>query len=232
VRSTLGVVGGLGPEGTVHYYRRIAARLGALPLDEHRPGLVVDHVWSDRFVALHRVGADAAVIALLADSLARLHRAGADVALVAAVAPHRFLPSLRRSSPLPIIDLVEATLNELVRAHHTRVALLGTRATLTENFFRRRLEQAGIQVSIPAPAEIDWLDDLIAGPLAAGQRTPATRRELQAILRRLEARGKLDAVVVACADLLELLDPALPLVDPVECHVALAVASARTNLNG
>lgn len=232
MRSTIGVVGGLGPEGTVHYYRKLAARLGAIPFDEGRPGLVIDHVWIDRFASLLRAGAEAEVLALLGNSIRRLHRAGADLALIAAVTPHKFLEPLRRSVPIPLVDLVEATHREVSRARYTRVGLLGTRATLTEPFFKGGLERAGIAVTVPAADEIGYLDELIFGALASGPPTDAMKREIGEIVRRMSAATKLDAIVVACTDLMDLMDTALPLVDPVECHVQLVVESALSKTSG
>jgi aspartate racemase len=227
MRSTIGVVGGLGPEGTVHYYRKLAARLGTIPFDEGRPGLVVDHVWIDRFASLLRAGAEAEILALLGDSIRRLHRAGADLALVAAVTPHKYFEPLRRSAPIPLVDLVAATQREVSRARYGRVGLLGTRATLTEPFFKGALERAGIAVAVPAEDEIGYLDGLIFGALASGPPTGTMKRAIGEMVRKMSISSKLDAIVVACTDLMELMDTALPLVDPVECHIELAVASAR-----
>jgi aspartate racemase len=232
MRSTIGVVGGLGPEGTVHYYRKLAARLGAIPFDEERPGLIVDHVWIDRFASLLRRGAEADILALLGDSILRLQRAGADLALVAAVTPHKFLEPLRRSAPIPLVDLVEATEREVSRARYARVGLLGTRATLTEPFFKGGLERAGIAVTVPAPDDIAYLDELIFGALASGPPTDTMKRRIGEIVARMSAAAALDAIVVACTDLMDLMATALPLVDPVECHVQLAVARARSKTNG
>ena len=229
--ATLGVVGGLGPEGTVHYYLKLTERLRALPRDG-RPGLLVDHVWMDRFASLLRSGAEAPVVSLLCDSLLRLHRGGADFAVIAAVTPHKFLAALRQASPLPIVDLVEATQRDILRARHRRVGMIGTRATLTEPFFKGGLERAGIEVTVPATREIEFLDELIFGALASGPKTPAMSRDVQRIVTNMVAKARLDAIVVACTDLMELVEPVLPLVDPVASHVALAVESASSNLSG
>ena len=228
---TIGVVGGLGTEGTVHYYQKLTKRLRAIPHDEGRPGILVDHVWMDRFAPLLLSGLDAASVSLLGESLERLHRAGADVALIAAVTPHKYLSSLRRAASVPVIDLVEATIAELRRKRCTRVGLLGTRATLTERFFKGGLERAGIAVAVPGAREMAYLDDLIFGPLARGSRPPDASPRLDEIVGRMRAGVALDALVVASPDLMELVEPVLPLIDPVESHVALAVTSVRVNVN-
>lgn len=224
---TIGVVGGLGPEGTVHYYRKLAHALASVPADE-RPGIVVDHVWIDRFAALLRAGAEDEITALLGASLERLRRAGADAALVAAVTPHKFLARLRQRSSVPVVDLVEATRDEIVSSGRRTVGLLGTRATLTEPFFRGGLERAGIEVVVPDERGIAYLDELIFGPLGSGPATPAMATEVTAIVDQLRARASLDALVVACTDLMDLVSTAIPIVDPIDCHVRAAVARARS----
>jgi aspartate racemase len=229
---TIGIVGGMGPEGTVHYYRKLAGRMAAIPLDEGRPGISIDHVWMDRFAALLRSGAEGEIATLLADSVQRLNRAGADLALIAAVTPHKFLASVQRASPIPVVDLVEATEREVAAAGYRTVALLGTRITLTEPFFKGGLERAGIRVAVPAEDGISYLNDLIFGPLASGTKTDAMRRDVREIVRKMASAEPLDAIVVGCTDLMDLLDPGLPLVDPIDCHVGRAMALARSKTIG
>jgi aspartate racemase len=223
--SILGVVGGLGPEGTVHYYRKLAQHFsGTLPV-EARPGLIIDHVWMDGFVPLLRAEAEVEIRQLLAASLMRLHRAGAEVALVASVTPHLFLGPVRETSPVEVVDLVEATHGELIAAGYRCVGLLGTRLTLTRPFFKSGLEQAGIRVVVPDEGGVAYLDALIFGPLGSGKKTPEMRQGVSELVRKMTAEDRLDALVVACTDLMDLIEPVTELVDPIDCHIRLA---ART----
>lgn len=225
--GTIGIVGGLGPEGTVHYYRKLTRQLSSIPLEVGRPGVVVDHVWMERFAALLRAGARDDIVSLLSESVGRLHGAGADLAMIAAVTPHKFLAGIREASPIPLVDIVEATRDEIVSAGHRTVGLLGTRATLTEAFFRGGLEAAGIGVVVPDAKGIAYLDDLIFGPLASGSKTEAMTAEVREIVSEMASRARLDALVVACTDLMDLVTPAIPVVDPIDCHVRLAIAAVR-----
>jgi aspartate racemase len=144
---------------------------------------------------------------------------------VASVTPHLFLGPVRAASPLPVLDLVEATVAELVAAGHRTVGLLGTRLTLTRAFFLSGLERAGIRVVVPDEAGIAFLDALIFGPLASGQKSPDMRQAVSELTRKMAARDTLDALVVACTDLMDLVEPTAVLVDPIDCHIRLA---ART----
>jgi len=218
----IGIVGGLGPEGTVHYYRKVAQHFASIPLNEGRPGIVIDHVWIDCFSSLLRAGDEHEVVRLLAASLERIHRAGADLAMIAAVTPHKFLPALRQSSPLPIVDIVSATQRHVLAARYATVGLVGTRVTLTEPFFKQPLEEAGIRVVLPDEDGISYLNDLIFGALASGTKTDGMKQAIREVLRRMTATARLDALVVACTDLMDLIETPIALVDPIDCHVRLA----------
>jgi aspartate racemase len=220
MRATIGIVGGLGPEGTVHYYRKLARHFSSVP-EEGRPGLLIEHVWMDSFASALRAGDEGAVCALLLASLRRLHQAGAEVALLAAVTPHLFLPALKRASPVPLVDIVQATQEEVVAAGHRTVGLLGTRLTLTRPFFKKGLEAAGIRVVVPEEDGVAYLDALIFGPLAAGEKTQAAKDGVAAIVKKMREAASLDAVVVACTDLTDALDAATVVVDPIDCHIRL-----------
>jgi aspartate racemase len=218
--ATIGIVGGLGPEGTVHYYRKLARHFGNRA-QEDRPGIFIDHLWIDRFAALLRAEAEDEIRTLLAASLQRLHKAGAELALVASVTPHMFLATVRKESPIEVVDIVEATQQELVAAGYRTVGLLGTRQTLTRPFFKSGLERAGIRVVVPDERGVAYLDDLIFGPLASGTKTSEMRDGLAELIGAMTAGEPIEALVVACTDLMDLIEPTTALVDPIDCHIRL-----------
>lgn len=216
---TIGIIGGLGPEGTIHYYRKLIKYFEG---GADRPGIIVEHVWMDRFATLMRADAESEIEELFLEALDRLHRAGSDIALVAAVTPHKFLTKIRAKFPLPVVDIVDATRQTLCTARYRKIGLLGTRLTLTDQFFREPLENSGMTIEIPDDEGIEYLDKLIFGDLAAGKKTEEMRRGIAAIIERMTMRTDLDCLVVACTDLFDLLDTDIPLIDPIECHIGVA----------
>ncbi len=129
--------------------------------------------------------------------------------------PHKFLEAIRNASGVPIVDIVDATRDELVTAGYPTVGLLGTRATLTERFFRGGLDNAAIVMVVPDERGVAYLDELIFGPLVTGSTTQAMRDEVAANVMGMSARAKLEALVVACTDLMDLVTPTVPIVDPI-----------------
>jgi aspartate racemase len=126
--ATVGLVGGLGPESTIDYYRRI---LGAWEREDPStaPSIVIDSLDVRR--ALRLVDSDrAALTEYLLASLRRLAGAGVDFVAMTANTPHIVFDELAGRSPVPLLSIVEACAEEARRRGLTRLALLGTRFTM------------------------------------------------------------------------------------------------------
>src|SRR5919201_6697270 len=131
--TTVGLVGGLGPESTIDYYRRI---LEAWEREDPStaPSIVIDSLDVQR--ALRLVDRDrAALTEYLLTSLRRLAGAGVDFAAMTANTPHIVFDELTARSPVPPLSIVEVCAEEARRRGLRRLALLGTRFTIEAPFF-------------------------------------------------------------------------------------------------
>jgi len=165
--ATVGIVGGLGPESTIDYYRRI---LEAWKRDDpsSSPSIIIDSLDVDR--GLRLVEHDRpALIEYLAASLRRLSAAGADFAAMAANTPHVVFDDLVARSPISMVSIVEACAEEARRRDLRRVGLLGTRFTMEGSFYPTVFARRGIAVVSPNDEERAWIHDLYIGQLLKGE---------------------------------------------------------------
>ncbi|MCD8548453.1 MAG: amino acid racemase [Aeromonadaceae bacterium] len=167
-----GIIGGLGPEATVDYYKRIVQFF-----HQHHQGLSTPEmlIYSADITALFRLVEDQRWDGLeqwLLEKVAALKQAGAEFAAISANTPHIVFDRLAARSPLPLISIVAATLAAARRQGFKRVGLLGTRFTMQANFFGQHFAQAGIQVLVPSPAEQDYLHDKLVSEIEHGIFTP------------------------------------------------------------
>jgi len=128
--KTAGIVGGIGPESTIDYYRLIIASYRGRATHGGYPSIVINSIDLKRLVDLIAAGELAAVTDLLLGELGRLARAGADFGLLAANTPHVVFDDLRRRSSLPLLSIVEATCDGARSLGLKTVGLLGTRFTM------------------------------------------------------------------------------------------------------
>ncbi|HEX7348355.1 MAG TPA: aspartate/glutamate racemase family protein [Rhodanobacteraceae bacterium] len=224
--KTIGLIGGMSWESTTHYYQRIntliAARLGGL----HSAKLLL---WSVDFAEIARLQqADDwdASGRTLAGAAQRLEQAGAEGLLICANTMHRVAPAVEAAVTIPVLHLADITAKALLADGHRSAALLGTRFTMEQSFYRERLERHGLAVSVPTPTEQDALHHIIFDELVKGRVEATSRERFVAIMRRMHAAGAA-AVILGCTEFGMLLRPEdapdIPRVDTTELHCQAAV---------
>ena len=223
--ATVGIVGGLGPESTIDYYRRILE--GWKREDPSTsPSIVIDSLDVQR--GLHLVEHDRpALVEYLSASLRRLAGAGADFAAMAANTPHVVYDELDARSPIPMVSIVEATAEEAQRRGLKRVAILGTRFTMEGSFYPETCARYGIKVVAPQEKEREWIHQRYVGEMLKGEFRDETRQGVIAVISRLRDEEKIDGVILGGTELTLLL-PApviagIPALDTTELHVSAIV---------
>lgn len=227
--TRVGLVGGLGPESTIDYYRRI--------LDEWQrqapssaPSIVIDSLDVNRAIEL--VSTDRAALAeYLLSSILRLGRAGADFAAMTANTPHIVFDDIAPRSPVPLVSIVEACAEEARRRRLSRLLLLGTRFTMEAPFYPAVCGRYGLAVVTPAEADRAWIHERYIGELLKGQFRDSTRDEFASFVDRVRGAQGIDGVILGGTELPLLLpDPelaGLPALDTTALHVSAIVKRLR-----
>ena len=223
--KTIGIVGGLGPESTVDYYRFIIAEYRRRRGDNSCPPILIDSLDVAKGIALVTANELDALADYLVGSLERLARGGADFALLSANTPHIVFDEVRRRSPLPLISIVEAARDEAQRLGMTRLGLFGTGFTMRGRFYPEVFSRAGMELIVPAEDDLAFIHDKYLNELLKNQFLPETRDRMLAAVERLKDRGA-QAVILAGTELPLLLrnaPAALPFLDTTLIHVNAAV---------
>ncbi len=226
--KTLGVVGGLGPESTIDYYRSIISVYREKVTDGSYPLVVIISLDVDKGVSLVSASDWPHLTEYLVDATRRLAAAGADFALISANTPHVVFSDVCRLSPLPLISIVEATCAEVKRRGLQKVSLLGTRFTMSGRFYPEVFDRHGIALVPPSPDEQAYIHDKYLNELLHGVFLPETRARLEDIIATQKQRDSVQGVILAGTELpLILRDDSmarLPLLDTTQIHVRAAVA--------
>ena len=139
---------------------------------------------------------------------------------------HRVAPAVEAAVAIPLLHLADVTARALLAEGFRRAALLGTRFTMAQPFYRERLESHGLEIDVPTPPEQDALHRIIFDELVKGRGEPASRERFVAIMRRMHAAGA-QAVILGCTEFGMLLRPEdapeVPRLDTTELHCRAAV---------
>jgi aspartate racemase len=224
-----GIVGGIGPESTVEYYRLAIALCRERAPGGSAPPILINSIDLDRMLGMIGENRLLEVTNYLLGEIERLARAGADFGALAANTPHVVFGALEERTPIPLVSLVDAACRAVVAQRLRRVGLFGTRFTMQAAFYPEALARSGIAAVLPSPEEQDFIHGIYIGELVKGVFRPETRARLHAIAGRLRDDEGADGVILAGTELpLILRDEAeagLPLIDTTRAHVLEIVAN-------
>ena len=225
--KTLGIVGGIGPESTIEYYRFILEGYRARVPDGSAPHLIIDSIDVNRGIAMLDANDLPALADYIAASLERLARAGAQLGLIAANTPHIVFDEVQQRSAIPLISIVQAAADRARALGLRRIALLGTGFTMRGRFYPETFSRAGVELITPADAEKEMIHAAYIGELLKNEFLPATRDAILGIVERMRRDDGIEAVVLAGTELPLLLRGAEPeglaFLDTTLIHVAAAV---------
>ena len=225
--KTVGIIGGIGPESTIEYYRLIVSGYRERT-DKSNPSIIINSVDVDKLIAWAGANEWDAFTNYLSGEIERLARAGADFGALAANTPHIVFDELQRRSPMPLISIVEATRDQAQSQGLKRIALFGTRFTLQARFYPEVFAQAGMTIVRPADDEEAYIHEKYIGELLNNVFLPETRDRLLEIVDQMKARDNIEAVILGGTELpLLLREPqhhGIPFLDTTRIHASRIVA--------
>ena len=226
--KTLGLVGGIGPESTIEYYRLIVAAYRTLRPDGSFPPVIINSIDMTKMLALIGANQMNEVTDYLVGEVNKLSRAGAEFGLLAANTPHIVFDDIRSRSKIPLISIVDAACEAAQSKGITRAGLFGTRFTMQGSFYPGVFSKRSIQLVLPDEPDQDYIHDKYMHELVHGLFPDETRRHLFEILDRLINQQHIQALILGGTELpLILRDESyrgIALLDTTRIHVDRAVA--------
>jgi len=222
---TLGLLGGMSWESTLPYYRyvneRVREKLGGL----HSAKLVLYSVDFAEIERLQHIGDWATAGRVLADAAQALERAGAQALVLCTNTMHCVLDTIEPAIRIPVLHIADATARRIRAAGLTKVGLLATRFTMERDFYRGRLERAGLTVLVPDADERTEIHRIIYEELCLGVIREPSATTYRTIIANLVARGA-EGLILGCTEIGLLVgagDTNVPLFDTARIHAEDAV---------
>jgi aspartate racemase len=221
------MIGGLGPESAIDYYRSIITRFRARKPDSGYPHLIINSLDVDKGIAMLDAGRLGDLTDYLTAGVESLVRAGADFGFIAANTPHLVFDDVQRHSAIPLLSIVRATSDYAKARGLKKVGLFGTGFTMRASFYPEEFQRAGIALVRPKESEREFIHRKYIDELLKNQFLPETRAEILRIVRRLKAEDGVEALVLAGTELPLLLreagTPDIEFLDTTVIHVEAIV---------
>lgn len=227
--KTIGLIGGMSWESTIPYYRQInetiRERLGGL----HSARVVLYSVDFHEIERLQHAGDWDAAGAILAEAARSLEAAGAAFLVLCTNTMHKVVTRIEQAVSIPLLHIADPTAEEIKRAGHSTVGLLGTRFTMEQAFYRDRLSgHHGLRVIVPEPEDREIVHRIIYEELCLGIVKPESREAYRRIMKSLASHGA-QAIILGCTEislLVDQQDSEVPLFDTTAIHARSAAEEA------
>ncbi len=225
---TIGLIGGMSWESTVTYYQivneTIKRELGGL----HSAKVLLYSVDFDEIEKYQANGEWDKSADVLSDAAVNLEKAGADYIVICTNTMHKVVPQIQEKISIPILHIAEATAAELKLKGISKVGLLGTKYTMTQDFYKNKLIEAGIEVVIPDKKSVETVNDIIYNELCLGIISEESKKKYLKIITELEELGA-QGVILGCTEiglLIQQKDTKLPVFDTTQIHATRAALMA------
>jgi aspartate racemase len=224
--KTIGMIGGMSWESTLVYYRIINEtmrdRLGGF----HSAKSILYSVDFAEIEALQHAGRWDAAQTILVRAAQALARAGVDLMIICTNTMHKLADPVAASVTVPLLHIADPTAEAILAAGMNSVALLGTRFTMEEQFYRKRLEDRfGLRVLVPDAVQRQTVHDIIYNELCLGRIREPSRQAYERVIENLMERGA-QGVILGCTEIGLLVHAdrcPVPIFDTARIHAEAAV---------
>lgn len=224
--KVIGLIGGMSWESTAEYYRiinqRVQERLGGL----HSAKILLYSVDFSEIAALQTEGRWPEATSFMCDAAQRLERGGADCVLICTNTMHKMAAEVQDCVTIPLLHIADSTAQKIKREGIKRIALLGTKYTMEEDFYKGRLiDDYDLDVVIPPEDGRTIVNRAIYEELCLGKVEEESRKQFQQIIHDLSKHG-VEGVILGCTEISLLINQehsTLPLFDTTAIHARAAV---------
>ncbi len=218
----IGLVGGTGPESTLMYYKELNTRIDEATSGKHMPDIAIESVDFRRAWDYVTQKQYDLLVDYLAEKINCLKASGAEVISLTAATMHIVYDELIKKTDTSLISIPQAVSKEAAARGYKKVGLLGTIFTMEQDHMKKDFSKADIEVCIPDKEDRELIAKRIFEELEIGIVKESTLKEFQDIIRKMQDKDKIEAVVLGCTELpLILNDSNCPVacLDSVEIHI-------------
>lgn len=196
----LGILGGMGPESTLLYYKEIVYEYKKKDKNGYFPSLTIDTVNMYEMLGYCKAQQYDILADYLLQGIYNLEKAGVDFAILASNTPHVVFDIIKEKAHIPLLSILEPTYQAIKQNRIENAAWLGTAFTMEQKWFKKIFVDNGINIVVPNEKERAFIDKVIAEELEFGIVNENSKKIMDSIIQRLIEEG-IEAVIMGCTEL-------------------------------
>lgn len=218
----IGIIGGLGPESTIDYYKGIINAFRQLNVDLTTPEIIIYSADVSKLLELFEIKEWDNLVGWLVGMVKALHNAGAEFAVIGSNTPHIVFDEVKTSSPIPMLSIVEETCQKAESLGLKKLGLMGTKFTMQSNFFQKLFHVNGMAVVVPKEDNQQIIHDKLMSEIELGVIKKSTREEPLSIVKQMIDKDSIEALILGCTELPMILNKeeySIPFLNTTAIHI-------------
>jgi len=219
----LGLIGGIGPESTIDYYKTIIKRFREKFSANDYPHFLINNIDMTEMLGYIKENKLNDLTDFLAKQVKKLQDAGADFAALASNTPHLVFDDLQKKSNIPLISIVEETFKEIKKKNIGKVGLFGTLSTMDGGFYQKTGNKYLVDVLIPDKKSKEYINQIYFEELVLGIVNESTKKELKNIVCKMKDKDRIEGLILGGTELPLILNqkdfPDIKIFNTAEIHV-------------
>ena len=197
----IGIIGGIGPESTVDYYKLIIGAFHQKQVDLGYPEIIIYSANLSSLMKILEAKKWDNLTDWLSEKVLALHNAGAEFAVIGSNTPHIVFQEVSSRSPIPMLSIIEETRKRAQSLGSKKLGLMGTRFTMESDFFKKPFVENEMVVVVPEKEDQELIHHRLFSEIELGIIKDSTREELLSIVKKMIERHSIDALILGCTEL-------------------------------
>jgi aspartate racemase len=197
----IGIIGGIGPESTVDYYKLIIGAFHKKQPDLGYPEIIIYSANISSLMKILEAKDWPGLVDWILQKVVSLQKAGAEFAVIGSNTPHIVFDEVQSRSPIPMLSIVDETRKIAQKKGFKKLGLLGTKFTLGSDFYKKPFENNKMSIFVPDKEDQELIHQRLFSEIELGILKDSTRKELLSIVKKMIEMHNIEAVILGCTEL-------------------------------
>ena len=221
--KTIGIIGGMSYESSIHYYERLNDQVNKIAGGLTCAKMIIYNVNFEEIRKLMLNNEWEQIGIELGNIAKKLENAGADYIVIATNTMHKLADYIQKQINIPLVHIADCVAKKCKDDNIKKVGLLGTRYTMIEDFLKNRLNQNGLEVYVPSDEEeVSNIDRIIFDELCKGEIKEKSRKCYIDIINKMIKENHIEGIILGCTEIEMLIKPndiSIPIFDTTQSHI-------------